>query len=602
MPDIIHLLPEATANMIAAGEVVQRPASVVKELLENSMDAGADDVQLHVADGGQTLIQVIDNGKGMSETDARMCWERHATSKIKHADDLFKLNTFGFRGEAMASIAAVSLVELKTRTDDESLGTYIQIEASEVRKQEPVQCPKGTSLSVKNLFFNIPARRNFLKSVSIETKHIIEEFQRVALANPQVAFTMLNNGSELFKLEKSDLKTRVADLLEVKDKSRLLTLEEVTDFIQISGYVGDPSLAKRTRGDQYFFVNGRYIKEPYFHHAVVSAYSGLIDLEQFPIYAIFLQTDPSRIDVNVHPSKTEVKFEDGKDIYAILRSVAKKALAAYHHTPLIPEDAFTYNPINLTKSGNSTIPSAPEIAVNPAYNPFGTSKKPNRQLTHWEKMYDPFRENENSNEVKTNMFPEKSLEKERLIIDEIIQIQNTYLVFNHKEELLIVNQQHAHERVLYERYKEGIWHKIMPSQQLLFPRTISFNPADTGLFLEMLGDINRLGFDISHFGKNSFIVNGIPPDMQQADIQQILERLLDSFNQNNQTLKLDKRENLIRSMARNAAIRPGQVLTKQECQTLISELFATDEPSFTPFGKPVFVKFVAGKIDSFFNI
>lgn len=603
MPDIIQLLPDATANMIAAGEVVQRPASVVKELMENSVDAGASDITVLILGGGQQLIQVIDNGKGMTETDARMCWERHATSKIRKPDDLFSLQTFGFRGEAMASIAAVSQVTLKTRLADEALGTLIHIEASEVKQQEPVQCPAGTSIAVKNLFFNIPARRNFLKSASVETRHIIEEFQRVAMSHPSVSFTLSINDTVQFKLPASDLLTRIAEVLEIKDKQDLLPVSEDAGFVSINGFVGSPTSAKRTRGDQYFFANGRFIREPYFHHALMSAYEGLIGSDQFPVYVLFLEVKPDRLDVNVHPSKTEVKFEDGKDIYAVLRSSIRKSLAGL--AVQTEEDApETYHPIFSGKPSDPLAqwPTEPRITINPDYNPFGASTRKPRELTHWEKLYDPYQEHAPISEIPDMPASSPTLPLEHADGDiRFFQFNQTYLVAEWKGILYIVNQHHAHERVLYDRMKAVHGQRKMPSQQLLFPRTLRFNKADTEVMLEVLEEINKLGFDISHFGQHDFIVNGIPPDMERSDIQKVVEKMLEHYLINQKELRLDVRESLIRSMARNASIDAGTTIRRPEAILLLQQLFQSSEPAFTPYGKQVFVKFASQSIEQLFN-
>ena len=603
MPDIIQLLPDATANMIAAGEVVQRPASVVKELMENSVDAGASDITVLILGGGQQLIQVIDNGKGMTETDARMCWERHATSKIRKPDDLFSLQTFGFRGEAMASIAAVSQVTLKTRLADEALGTLIHIEASEVKQQEPVQCPAGTSIAVKNLFFNILARRNFLKSASVETRHIIEEFQRVAMSHPSVSFTLSINDTVQFKLSASDLLTRIAEVLEIKDKQDLLPVSEDAGFVSINGFAGSPISAKRTRGDQYFFANGRFIREPYFHHALMSAYEGLIGSDQFPVYVLFLEVKPDRLDVNVHPSKTEVKFEDGKDIYAVLRSSIRKSLSGL--TVQTEEDApETYHPIFSGKPSDPLAqwPTEPRITINSDYNPFGASTRKPRELTHWEKLYDPYQEHAPISEIPDMPASSPTLPLEHADGEiRFFQFNQTYLVAEWKGILYIVNQHHAHERVLYDRMKAVHGQRKMPSQQLLFPRTLRFNKADTEVMLEVLEEINKLGFDISHFGQNDFIVNGIPPDMERSDIQKVVEKMLEHYLINQKELRLDVRESLIRSMARNASIDAGTTIRRPEAILLLQQLFQSSEPAFTPYGKQVFVKFASQSIEQLFN-
>jgi DNA mismatch repair protein MutL len=553
--------------------------------------------------GGQQLIQVIDNGKGMTETDARMCWERHATSKIRKPDDLFSLQTFGFRGEAMASIAAVSQVTLKTRLADEALGTLIHIEASEVKQQEPVQCPAGTSIAVKNLFFNIPARRNFLKSASVETRHIIEEFQRVAMSHPSVSFTLSINDTVQFKLPASDLLTRIAEVLEIKDKQDLLPVSEDAGFVSINGFVGSPTSAKRTRGDQYFFANGRFIREPYFHHALMSAYEGLIGSDQFPVYVLFLEVKPDRLDVNVHPSKTEVKFEDGKDIYAVLRSSIRKSLSGL--TVQREEDApETYHPIFSGKPSDPLAqwPTEPRITINPDYNPFGASTRKPRELTHWEKLYDPYQEHAPISEIPDMPASSPTLPLEHADGEiRFFQFNQTYLVAEWKGILYIVNQHHAHERVLYDRMKAVHGQRKMPSQQLLFPRTLRFNKEDTEVMLEVLEEINKLGFDISHFGQNDFIVNGIPPDMERSDIQKVVEKMLEHYLINQKELRLDVRESLIRSMARNASIDAGTTIRRPEAILLLQQLFQSSEPAFTPYGKQVFVKFASQSIEQLFN-
>ncbi len=595
MSDIIRLLPESIANQIAAGEVVQRPASAVKELLENAIDASADRIQLFIRDAGTTYIQVKDNGNGMSETDARMCWERHATSKIKRADDLFKLSTFGFRGEALASIAAVSQVEMKSKREEDSLGTELKIEAGQVMLHEPVQCPTGTSITVKNLFYNIPARRNFLKSPSIETRHIYDEFNRVALAYPSIEFILYINDIETLCLPRTVLRNRIIDVLGKKGTGELLEINETTDILKISGFVGSPEYAKRVRGDQYLFANGRFIKEPYFNHAVQTAFQGLIPDDFFPYYVIFFELDPSKIDVNVHPTKTDVKFEDSKIIYSILRSVIKKSLGNYTLTPQLDDNQiFNFN----TSVDNEVITRFNSPKINTSYNPFSTDIQPNKRLD-WSKIVDPFKLT-NSNfyeggEISKDrnepyIEPQLFAPTEKLTFDAIFQMTGGYLICSKNHELFIVNQNAAHERVLYDQFNNHYLHQTMAIQTLLFPRVVEFNAADFTLVHSLLDEIKLLGFDISLFGKNTFIINGIPALNDKADSQLILEGLIENYRQNEQNLHLERKENLIRSMARNAAIKNSETLTYSEMENLLNQLFHSIHPNFLPNGKPVLRK------------
>ena len=596
MSDIIRLLPESIANQIAAGEVVQRPASVVKELLENSLDAGADKIQLYIRDAGTTFIQVKDNGKGMSETDARMCWERHATSKIKKADDLFKLTTFGFRGEALASIAAVSQVEMKSRREEDSLGTELKIEAGDVLLHEPVNCPTGTTIIVKNLFFNIPARRNFLKSPSIETRHIYDEFNRVALSNPNIEFTFYINDIETLKLQKTDLQNRITDVLGKKGKGELLELYETTDILKITGFVGSPEYAKRIRGDQFLFANGRFIKEPYFNHAIQAAFEGLIPSDFFPYYVIFFERDPSKIDVNVHPTKTEVKFEDSKSIYSILRSVIKKSLGSYTLTPQISDNQiFSFETSSLPESEVISKFNSPN--VNSKYNPFSTDIQPNKRQD-WGKILEPFKKPESnfyeggqkSDDISVKPENQLFIQEEKLLFDGIFQLAGGYIICSKNNELYLVNQQAATERVLYDQFKNQFEHHNIAVQTLLFPRMVEFNAADFNLVYSLIEEIKQLGFDISSFGKNTFIINGVPVINDKSDPQITLEGLISNFRQNEQKLQLEKKENLARSMARNAAMSTIGKMTMMEMELLLSQLFQSPQPNFLPNGKPVFIK------------
>lgn len=601
MADIIRLLPDAIANQIAAGEVVQRPASVVKELMENALDAGATEIELYFKDGGSSYIQVIDNGQGMSETDARMCWERHATSKISKAEDLYALHSFGFRGEALASIAAVARVEMKSRRTQDELGSQIVVEASEIKLQEAVQCPEGTSISVRNLFFNIPARKNFLKSVSVETRHILEEFNRLALSRPDIRLKAWHADKLIYDLPPADLKERIRTLFQIKKEEDLLPLNEQTDIVRISGFAGSPHTAEKQRGEQYFIANGRFIRDPYFHHAVNTAYQGLIDKDKFPVYVICLEVEPQKIDVNVHPTKTEVKFEDARAIYAILHSVLRKALAGYNQAPeIFSENEFhpVHSRSQEEESGERRIPKSPEIRINPSYNPFGQNSGKKRELTHWEKIYEPFKQEEKrEQEAGKRIVPLFDEESKPTYPISFFQMSEGWIIAKFGGEMLVIRQHEAHERVLYERCIKAMSHQQVPSQQLLFPRTVQLPTADAEMLEELLDEINLLGFDVSVFGKDTFIVNGLPTDIQKAEASEMLKGLLQSYKNNQQQLKLDKRESLARSMAQQAAIKAGQKLAEQEAESLVRDLMQCDEPAYTPGGKAVFVRFNPDKLN-----
>jgi DNA mismatch repair protein MutL len=590
MPDLIRLLPESIANQIAAGEVVQRPASVVKELLENCLDAGADEITLVFRDGGQTLLQIIDNGKGMSDTDARMCWERHATSKIKKADDLFNLSTFGFRGEALASIAAIAQVEMKSRREEDALGTEIIIEASEVKKQEPISMSPGTSITVKNLFYNIPVRRNFLKSVSVETKYIIEEFQRVAISSPEVQMNLFNGKNEVYKLSKSTLELRIQDILLKSNKGELLTVKESTEIVDISGYIGSPELGRKTRGNQFMYVNGRFIKEPYFHHAISNAFSDLIEDNYHPFYVLFLNIDPSKIDVNVHPTKTEVKFEESRLIYQIIKSVVTKSLSGYNITPEMDSNAFLPD-FDKSIDRFQRVVEPPQIKTKSGYNPFVDDNVKKKNETAWEKLYEPFRDNpvlEPAKQPQTEISSFTSNNK-NVDLSFTFQVYANFIVCMVNRQLYLIDQQRAHEQVLFEKYSSQLESSVVSCQQLLFPRTLELQPADFEIVQGLLSDINQLGFDISEFGKNSIIINGTPADISKGEEREILEGILENYKQNQQSLKLGKRENLARSLAKNAGIKRGMVLEQEQINHLVQDLFACNQPKHTPSGKVTFV-------------
>ena len=607
MSDIIQLLPDAVANQIAAGEVVQRPASAVKELVENAIDAGADKIQLILKDAGKALIQVIDNGCGMSLTDARMCFERHATSKIKKAEDLFAIRTMGFRGEAMASIAAIAQVELKTRRVEDELGTLIEIEGSEIIKQEPCQCNAGTSICIKNLFFNTPARRNFLKGNSVEMRHIIDEFQRVALANPQVFFTMHHDGQEVYHLPAASLKQRILHLLGNQYNQRLVPVEEDTTIIKLRGFVGKPEFARKTRGEQFFFVNNRYIKDAYLNHAVMTAFEELLPDESYPLYVLFIEIDPSKIDINVHPTKTEIKYQDEKAIYAIIRSAVKRSLGRYNITPTIDFDQENSIEHLITLKPLEEI-IQPSIRFNADYNPFATEAKTERapssrpggdyQKTpipqNWETLYEiSKRESVEQQQMDVHS---KAIEVEEQQVSksserQLSQIHNRFILSQIKSGFMLVSQQAAHERVLYERFLQQLDSHSGVSQQTLFPQSVTLNAADYVLLKELLNDIRALGFDIREFGKNTVVVEGIPAELPNANEHELLEHLLEGFKNNQSALKLDKRDNLARSLARNAAIKAGTKLSLEEMNILIDQLFACQMPNISLSGKPIIITF-----------
>jgi DNA mismatch repair protein MutL len=600
MPDIIQLLPDAVANQIAAGEVVQRPSSAVKELMENALDAGATSIKLIVKDAGKTLIQVIDNGCGMSETDARMSFERHATSKIRKADDLFMIRTMGFRGEALASIAAIAQVEMKTKRVGDEVGVYIAIEGSEIKKHEACFCPEGTSFSVKNLFYNVPARRNFLKSDSVELRHIIEEFERVAIPNPDTAFSFHHNNTEIFHLERGALKQRLVAIFGKSYETRLIPVEENTDIVKIKGFVIKPEFAKKTRGEQFFFLNKRFIKNAYLHHAVQSAFEELLPRDSFASYFLLLDVDPKTIDVNIHPTKTEVKFEDEKAIYAFLRSAVKKSLGQFNISPSIDFDQEAYL-FNIPSKPADGIIRQPQIKVDTNYNPFTIEPIPREKPTerelsnrnNWEKMY-----NANTHlQFQPKVEREEVVEQEQQTINPAwdneskestskltYQLHNKYILSNIKNGLMVIDQQGAHERILYERLLEKIENHKSATQQELFPKTFELNTHDFEMVKDLQPELESIGFDIRELGKNTFVIHGVPADTVNYDSVQLLEGLLENYKQNLQELKTNKQENLARSMARNMAVKAGKVLTQEEMNNLVDELFACQMPYHAPSG------------------
>lgn len=615
MADIIQLLPDSVANQIAAGEVVQRPASAVKELMENSLDAGSTSIKLHVKDAGKTLIQVIDNGCGMSETDARMSFERHATSKISKADDLFAIRTMGFRGEAMASIAAIAQVEMKTKRIGDEVGVKIEVEGSELKSHEACACPDGTSIAVKKLFYNVPARRNFLKNDSVELRHIIDEFQRVAIPNPQVAFSLHHNGTEIFHLDKGTLKQRIMAIFGNSYNNRVVPVEENTSIVNIKGFVIKPEFAKKTRGEQFFFLNKRFIKNTYLHHAVQSAFEELLPKDSHASYFLMLEVDPKTIDINIHPTKTEVKFEDEKAVYAFLRSAVKKSLGQFNITPSID---FNQEPhlYNMPLKPADGIIRQPTIKVNPDYNPFKNdtpknyTKASSRELSNqanWEKLY-----TNHSSEIP--QLEVKKEEETQQVIDTdwdnnfhesnkklTYQLHNKYILSHIKTGFMVIDQQGAHERILYERMLDSLEKQQSATQQELFPKTLELNAADFALVKELQDEIKGLGFDIREFGKNTIVIQGVPAATVNYESSVLLEGLLENYKQNQQELKLNKRENIARSMARNMSVKAGKALTQEEMNSLIDELFACKMPYSTPAGKPTITTISMDELDKRFK-
>lgn len=612
MTDIIQLLPDAIANQIAAGEVVQRPASALKELLENAVDAGATQVQVVIKDAGKQLIQVIDNGKGMSATDARMSFERHATSKIRSSQDLFAIRTFGFRGEALASIAAVAQVELKTRQADAELGTLIQIEGSEVKKQEPTAVPVGTSVAMKNLFFNVPARRNFLKSNPVEMRHIVEEFQRVALSYPEVAFSLFQQDLEVFSLSAGKLSHRIVGLFGKNYQGQLVPCDEDTPHVTVKGYIGKPENAKKTRGEQFFFVNKRFIKSSYLHHAVSSAFEGLIAGDQHPFYVLFLEIDPSQIDINVHPTKTEIKFEDERTVYAVIRSAVKQALGAHHVAPSLD---FSLD-VNFQQNWTNNPETKAQVDREYSYKTFNTPEFKKSSVSGWERLFEAPStsfEAEQSHEGQDQeilTFPSRaSVDEPRLVIPPkeenatgtTFQVELSYIVAQMSTGLLIIDQQAAHERVLYERYSRQIQSSQGASQQCLFPPTVQLNAADFALVMDMLPELQSLGFVVEEFGKDTVLIQGVPADVQVKNERELFEGLIEQFKNFKNQLSLDKRENLARSLSRRSSIRKEQKLNAQEMETLVGQLFACQNPNYSPSGNKTFVKLDLSSIHSFFG-
>ena len=623
MADIIQLLPDNIANQIAAGEVIQRPSSAVKELMENAVDAGATDIRLYVQDAGKALIQVVDNGKGMSETDARMAFERHATSKIRAIEDLFHIKTMGFRGEALASIAAVAQVELKTRRPEDEAGSAIAIENSRVVRQEPIALPVGTSIAMKNLFFNVPARRNFLKSNPVEMRHIIDEFTRVALAFPSIFFSLTGNGQELMHLEKGSLKQRVVQIFGSSFTSKLVSVQENTDYLNIYGFVGKPETAKKTRGDQFFFVNSRFIRSAYLNHAINGAFAEMIPKDSFPLYALFIDLDPAQVDINVHPTKQEIKFEDEKIVYAFVQAAVKHALAQFSITPTLDFDLdpkiqgldAVSKPITEEKKASVANSSLYQTFTqkNQAHFIEPTNKS---ELRHWKDFYESPDQPKPSGPNKegagdtlsasagtpsgdwAGTSPARITPLENAPLQQLL---NTYIVTPTNRSFILVHQQAAHERILYERYKTAAADQPIPSQKSLFPATVTLSAPDAVLLSELLPDLHQLGYTIEPFGKDSFIIQGTPADTGQGNEKGALEGMLEQYKNFVSEIRFSKREKLIRTLARQNAIRPGIPLSEKEMRVLVDGLFACAQHNVTPGGDPTYIEFKKDYVEKLFG-
>ena len=597
MSDLIRLLPDHVANQIAAGEVVQRPASVVKELLENSVDSGATRITLVVKDAGRTLVQVTDDGSGMSPTDARICFERHATSKIRLADDLQNVRTKGFRGEALASIAAVAQVELRSREHDEEIGTRVVIEGSRVRVQEPAACAAGTSLSVRNLFYNIPARRQFLKSDTVELKHVIEEFQRVALAHPEVEFHLVNNDHELHVLPPGNDRQRVVHLFGRKYDERLVPVEESTDFVEVSGFVGKPEFSKRSRGEQYFFVNHRFIRSSYLEHAVRRAYSELVVRDQHPSWFLYISIDPEQIDINIHPTKTEIKFRDDRTVYAIVHAAVRRALGRFNISPSLD---FEPEPAIISAFENQTA-SAASAATNTPWRPHDLGIRPDP--SGWQQLFDVAPPTGPVDPDRAPAAPKvlPSREGEDLLGDRpVFQLHARYILAQLRNGFVVVDQQRAHERILYERALKELERGSGLSQTQLFPRTIELNATDHALLTELMPELHALGFDLEELSGRTVAVNGMPAETSDEDPAALLESLLEQLKNERSALKNERQTAVARSMARSTAMRPGRTLQSAEMHDLIDRLFACEMPYFTPGGKPTLITFGLDELDERF--
>ncbi|GAA4410814.1 DNA mismatch repair endonuclease MutL [Nibrella viscosa] len=648
MLNIIQLLPDSIANQIAAGEVVQRPASVVKELLENAVDAGAKSIQVIIRDAGRTLVQIIDDGSGMSETDARMSFERHATSKIRSSDDLFRIRTMGFRGEALASIAAVAQVEMRTRRADEELGTLIRIEGSEIKSQEMVSCLPGTNILVKNLFFNVPARRNFLKSNSVEMRHILDEFQRVALAFPEVGFSLFHNDQEVYNLVAGKLSRRIIDMFGKSYREQLAFCEEETPYVKVRGYIGKPESARKARGDQFFFVNTRFIKHNYLHHAVIGAYEGTLPEGSHPFYVLFIEIDPSHIDINIHPTKTEIKFDDERSVYAIVMAAVRKAVGIYNLSPSLDFES----DVNFLDGGGGSnaierhfapVDSKPRpLAASWSADKPAESAPRKASAANWQAMFEGLSTAETPARSKAGFpadisadwlepAPVTSPKSETTTTDPVppapdavtvssranklinelpdletaenpsIQVQNRYLLVPVKSGLMVIDQRRAYERILYDQFHAALSRRNGVAQQLLFPKTVTVSPVDFQLALDLRDELTSLGFQFDELGQNTFIIRGVPAMTTGENEEELFANLLAQLREETGRLKLDRTEVLARSLARRSAGRYTVSLSPSERKALIEQLFGATNPSYTPAGEPVTTVLTLDKIAGLFK-
>lgn len=622
MSDIIHLLPDSVANQIAAGEVIQRPASVVKELVENAIDAGATEIQIYIKDAGRTLIQVVDNGKGMSETDARLSFERHATSKINSAQDLYALRTMGFRGEALASIAAIAQVELRTRRPDDEIGTAILIAGSKVESQEYVSCAAGSNFMVKNIFFNVPARRKFLKSNQVEFGLILSEFERMALINTQIAFKLVHNDVELFHLPAANFRQRIVALFGKNLNQHLLSVDVQTSLVSITGYIGHPEAARKRNAWQYFFVNGRYMRHPYFHKAVMTNYEQLLPAGEMPHYFLHLQVDPSTIDVNIHPTKTEIKFENEQPIWQILSAAVKETLGKFNAAPSINFDAEGAPEIPILHTGQEVVP--PRVSYSPDYNPFSTPSRPasaSRRIDYdWTQLYENFQSGKDKDEpampdTESEIKIPSKINRQMSVADippteastdaiplsipmqepsrsidtgwEHLQIKGRYVLTSVKSGLMIIDQHRAHVRILFDKYMSYLQDKKGVSQRLIFPEMIQLSPAQGAGLASVQDDFEALGFDISDMGGGSFAVNAVPAGIDGLDVPTLVDKMLETATQKGGDVSVDVHEAISLALAESAAIPYGQILSPLEMEKLISDLFSLAAPHYTPDGKTV---------------
>lgn len=629
MDDIIHVLPDSVANQIAAGEVVQRPSSVVKEMVENSIDAGAQNIQILIVDGGKTNIQIIDDGKGMSETDARLSFDRHATSKINKAEDLFNLSTMGFRGEALASIAAVAQVELKTRREEDELGTFVCISGSKIERQELVACPVGSNFSVQNLFFNIPARRRFLKSNQTELTNVVSEFQRIALVHPDISFTLYNNGVEMYKLPKTSVRQRIVDVFGKKINADLLPLEVETSLVRMSGFVGKPESSKKKGSHQYFFVNGRYMRHPYFHSAVMKSYENLIPVGDHVSYFIYFSVDPSSIDVNVHPTKTEIKFDNEQPIWQVLAAAVKETLGRFSNVPLIDFDVEGKPDIPVMGMTRATIPNQPRVSS--SYNPFDNSSSYKSSSKGWDSLYEiagmtnmgkseafhidgvqasfddvpisdvssceqthlqPSLWNESDDENNESFNLETHVPR--------FQFQGRFIITPSKQGVMVVDQRRAHIRILFEQNMRCLKSHRRPSQKVLFPEIVQFDRMELIVLEDIIDDISSLGFELTNLGGGSYSINGTPTGIEGVNVERLLHDFVISAKEKTKDMKSECHEALALTMAKSSAIVYGQVLSSVEMDRLIDDLFSFEQSARTPDGKIIYSVVETKTLESFF--